>query len=65
MIPLPPDEILNIWKAIEPFDFDTTHGAFLGMDVRDEGLKKRMLESMQIQVRGGGWRQHALLNMDV
>ena len=65
MIPLPPDEILKIWKAIRPFDFDTTHGAFLGMDVRDRDLKRRMLESMQIQVRGEGWKRHELLEMAV
>ena len=45
MIPLPPPEILKMWQAIKSFDFDTTHGAFVGMDVRDKDLKKRMLES--------------------
>ena len=62
MIPLPPDEIFKIWKAIQPFDFHTTHGAFVGMDVRDERLKERMLESMKIQVRGEGWKSHELLD---
>ena len=62
MIPLPPDEILKIWQAIEHFDFDTTHGAFVGMDVRDKDLKKRMLESMKIQVRGEGWEKHTILD---
>ena len=65
MIPLPPDEILKIWRAIERFDFDTTHGAFVGMDVRDEGLKRRMLESMQIQTRGEGWERHELLDLTI
>ena len=45
MIPLPPPEILKMWQAIKSFDFDTTQGAFVGMDVRDKDLKKRMLES--------------------
>ena len=54
-----------IWEAIEPLDFDTTHGAFVGMDVRDEGLKKRMLESMQIQTRGEGWERHEILDLAV
>ena len=62
MIPLPPSEILQIWKAIVPFDFDTTHGAFLGMDVRDAQLKKRMLESMKIQTKGEGWERHEILD---
>ena len=62
MIPLPPSEILKIWLAIEPFHFESTHGAFVGMDVRDEGLKKRVLESMQIQTRGEGWERHEILD---
>lgn len=62
MIPLPPDEILKVWRAIEPYEFDTTHGAFVGMDVRDKNLKKRMLESMKIQVRGEGWERHVILD---
>lgn len=61
MIPLPPSEILKIWRAIEHYDFDTTHGAFGGMDVRDRYLKKRLLESMKIQTRGEGWEQHEIL----
>lgn len=65
MIPLPPDEIYRIWQAIRSFDFDTTHGAFEGMDVRVENLKKRMLESMKIQVRGEGWERHEILEQTV
>ena len=61
MIPLPPGDILRIWRAIKPYDFHTTHGAFVGMDVRDKGLKGRMLESMKIQVRGEGWENHEIL----
>ena len=61
MIPLPPGDIMQIWRAIRPFAFDTTHGAFVGMDVRDKELKKRMLESMKIQVRGEGWESHEIL----
>lgn len=61
MIPLPPDDILRIWRAVRPFEFGTTHGAFVGMDVRDKELKGRMLESMKIQVRGEGWEKHEIL----
>ena len=63
MIPLPPSDILQIWRAIEPFDFDTTLGAFEGMDVRDTDLKMRVLESMQIQTRGMGWVEHEILDL--
>lgn len=62
MIPLPPSEILKIWRAIKSYEFDTTHGAFVGMDVRDEDLKRRLLDSMKIQTRGEGWEQHEILH---
>lgn len=62
MIPLPPSDILQIWRAIKSYDFDTTHGAFVGMDVRDEHLKTRMLSSMKTQTRGEGWKQHEILD---
>ena len=65
MIPLPPSEVLKIWRAIEPYDFDTTLGAFVGMEVRDRGLKSRVLESMKIQTRGEGWEQHEILDQVV
>ena len=64
MIPLSPDDILKIWKAIEGFEFDTTHGAFLGMEVRDGGLKRRVVVSMQIQTRVGGGEWHEVLDLD-
>lgn len=51
-----------MWRAIEPYAFDTTHGAFVGMDVRDKHLKGRMLESMKIQTKGEGWKQHEILD---
>ncbi|KAH1290382.1 hypothetical protein KXX30_006098 [Aspergillus fumigatus] len=33
-IPLPPDDVHGIWKAIEDIDFEDTHGAFTGQDAR-------------------------------
>ena len=65
MIPLPPSEILKIWRAIEPYDFDTTQGAFVGTDLRDGDLKGRMLESMKIQTRGEGWERHEMLDQTI
>ena len=61
MIPLPPDKIFGIWQALKKFDFTTTHGAFLGLDVRDKGVKGRILESAKIQVQAEGYQQHKLL----
>ncbi|KAA6415652.1 MAG: hypothetical protein FRX48_00368 [Lasallia pustulata] len=60
MIPLPPDEVLKIWRALRPYEFSTTHGAFMGMDVRDANVKKRILESAKIQIRHEGYHYHQL-----
>ena len=62
MIPLSPNAILDIWRAIKPFAFNTTYGAFVGMNVRDSALKERMLQSMKTQVRIGGWENHAIFD---
>ena len=65
MIPMSPDEIMGVWKSVKDLEFDTTFGAFVGMEVRDEGLKGRMLMSMQTQVRTGGWKEHQILEETV
>ena len=62
MIPLPPSEIHKIWKALQPFDFDTTLGAFYGFHVRGKDVKGRVLESMKIQVKSMGYERHPLLD---
>ena len=61
MVPLPPDEILKIWRAVRPYEFRTTHGAFKGMDVRDVHVKRRILESAKIFIRHEGYQTHQLL----
>lgn len=59
MIPLGPEAMRGMWKALEPWDFGSTHGAFVGLDVGDEDgggrVKDRIRESMRIQARGAGW----------
>ncbi|KAH9822787.1 metallo-beta-lactamase family protein [Teratosphaeria destructans] len=55
MIPLPPATLQQMWRRIRAFDFASTHGAFVGQDVRGEGVKGRVLESMKIQTRAMGW----------
>ena len=62
MIPLPPNEIMKMWRALKPLTFTVTMGAFVGMDVRDPKVKERVLESMKIQVRAEGWTEHELLD---
>ncbi len=61
MIPLPPAAIAAIWRAIKPFDFEVTHGMFPGMDIRDPKVKRRILESMKIQIRAEGHSSHTFL----
>lgn len=60
MIPLPPEAMRGMWKALAGREFRSTHGAFVGLDVRDGdgggmSVKERVRESMRIQARGEGW----------
>ncbi|CAK4034106.1 Hypothetical predicted protein [Lecanosticta acicola] len=61
MIPLPPKELYKMWQALKPLDFASTHGAFVGTEVRDERVKERVLESMKIQAKGEGWEDVDIL----
>jgi hypothetical protein len=66
MIPLPPWEIARMWKMLKPWNYTSTHGAFLGQDVygRSEDpndMRRRVLESAKIQIRAQGWSEHPLL----
>jgi hypothetical protein len=67
MIPLSPAEIVGMWNVLKKHKFTSTHGAFVDTEVYDGGggsdmpVKKRVLESMQIQVRKMGWGNHAFL----
>ncbi|KAH9873839.1 hypothetical protein IAQ61_004466 [Plenodomus lingam] len=54
MIPLPPAKVHGIWKALEPFDFDSTYGGFPGQNLTRPNLKEQVLESMKIFLRRGG-----------
>jgi len=62
MIPLPPDELAKMWSVLKDFDFISTHGAFVGAEIESVDVKGRVLESMQIQVRGEGHLDHPLLS---
>ena len=63
-IPLSPFQIWAVWKSVASFQFQTTFGAFQGMDVRENeeeiargtgGVKGRMRESMRIFIKAMGW----------
>ncbi|KAI1463187.1 beta-lactamase-like protein [Daldinia caldariorum] len=63
MIPLAPDELQRMWSILKKYDFSSTHGAFLEMDIVKTipEMKRRVLESMQIQIKYMGYGDHALL----
>lgn len=62
MIPLPPDVLYHMWQGLKDLDFESTHGAFVGTEVRDPKVKGRVLESMKIQTRNEGWESRAILD---
>ncbi|KAI5812215.1 beta-lactamase-like protein [Pyronema omphalodes] len=52
MIPMPVEDIRNIGRALEPYSFNWTHGAFPGLDVTGTDVKQRVRDSIEIAV---GW----------
>ncbi|KAI6778722.1 uncharacterized protein J7T54_000756 [Emericellopsis cladophorae] len=63
MIPLSADELLRMWTVLQPYTFTSTHGGFMGQDIEDEGVKGRVLRSMQIQCRYMGGENHPLMKV--
>lgn len=63
MIPLAPDAVEHMWTILKKYEFGSTHGAFPGMDIvtTPQEMKRRVLESMQIQIRYSGHEDHAML----
>ncbi|KAF4463442.1 metallo-beta-lactamase family [Fusarium albosuccineum] len=59
MIPLPPDDVHNIWKAVSKLDFEDAHSAFATRNARGRA-KERMLESAQLYIRAMGYLDHAV-----
>lgn len=60
MIPLPPHEVLRMWKILKKYTFRSTHGVLLGHDLIDDDVKQRVLESMVIQARASGYTEQAM-----
>jgi len=64
-IPLDPKSIMQIWRAIKPYDFRATFGVFKGSNVVEKPgqrmtLKERVLESAKIQIKAMGWTEHEM-----
>ena len=68
MIPLSPDQILQIWRALKPFEIEVTYGF---STVRYRGLQgeasisERILESAKVCVRRMGWKEHEIFGESV
>ncbi|PNS20441.1 DNA polymerase epsilon catalytic subunit A [Sphaceloma murrayae] len=65
MVPLGPDDVWAIWKAVRDRDFGVTHGLMMGMDVEHADVKKWVLEGAKRQVRRMGWEGHEILEESV
>lgn len=67
MIPLPPDELVRMWDILKRHEFRSTHGAFLNTDIveTEARMKRRVLDSMQIQIKHMGYGDHAFLKEDI
>lgn len=67
MIPLAAEEVASMWNILKNYEFSATHGAFKGTEVydgdkgSDTTVKRRILDSMQIQVKRMGYKDHAFL----
>ncbi|KAI0466213.1 beta-lactamase-like protein [Xylaria cf. heliscus] len=63
MIPLAPDALQHMWAILKNYEFGSTHGAFPGMDIvkTPEEMRRRVLESMQIQIKHSGHGGHTML----
>ncbi|KAJ4390200.1 hypothetical protein N0V85_007460 [Neurospora sp. IMI 360204] len=65
MIPLSADEIARMWGIWKKYDFKSTHGLFLGQDIEDVNVKKRVLESAQIQLKMMGVKEHPIFSEEI
>ena len=61
-MPLPPDKIVAICRAIEPYDFANTYGVMRAQILRGADLKARVLESARFQIRAEGYADHPFLS---
>ncbi|KAI0837095.1 beta-lactamase-like protein [Hypoxylon sp. FL0890] len=67
MIPLAPDELQRMWSILKEYDFSSSHGAFIKTDIVKTvpEMKRRVLESMQIQIKYMGYGDHTFLKETV
>lgn len=65
-IPLDPDAILQIWRALKGFDIEATYG-FVTVRAKegDATIPQRILESAKVCVRRMGYKEHEIFNESV
>jgi hypothetical protein len=64
MIPMSPDAVLQIWRAMKGFKFEVCYRLMGTVRHRPElsvGLEGRVLESASIFVRALGFQEHEIL----
>ena len=67
MIPLPPNEILRIWRRLKGKEFKATYGVMAQttnvFEVEGDSLslRRRLLDSMKIAVKAMGGKEHDIL----
>lgn len=54
MIPLPPPTLAAMWRVMNRYTFSAVHGGFPGLDIESADVKRRVWESMAIQVGAEG-----------
>ncbi|KIX04137.1 uncharacterized protein Z518_07691 [Rhinocladiella mackenziei CBS 650.93] len=70
-IPLPPDTVMQIWKALKPFDFKATYGVMAKVTNVFEkpgqtlSLKGRVLQSAKIAVKAMGYSDHGIFTEEL
>ncbi|RMD40052.1 hypothetical protein DV735_g5089, partial [Chaetothyriales sp. CBS 134920] len=66
-IPLPPNDILRIWRRLKPLEFKATYGIVAKLsnlferDGDPVSLKQRLLDSVKLAVKAMGYEQHEAL----
>jgi hypothetical protein len=58
---LTPLAIRDIVRALEQWEFYSTHGAFVGFDIKGDGVKERVLESARIAIGAMGYNVQVFL----
>ena len=68
MTPLPPKDVLRIWRQIKPWEFKATYGVMAKVtnvfEREDDkvGLKEKVLESAKMAVSAMGWEEHEIFD---